>query len=356
MSPFKILHTADLHVGDSRSLPDYLVRQEKMLAEITRIAIDQEVDVVVIAGDVCDAKRMFEREKDMLLKWMVEHDRAGEKHDFWSIFMSGNHDEIESSYTHLRPHKILADYSMFKRTYVVEGQPQLIGPIKDQAWFAVLPAPTHRYEGEEINDTVAALRKSLIKKLEAKDKSIKDVYFVAMIHEAVDGAVNEIGTHRTRKGPTISQGIGVTYWALGDIHKPFQKILPNAWYPGSPIQHDFGDVSQERGVLVVDLDHPEDPKKVLVEGIVPLVTVTEVPREWPKDQIIRFEGKPQEISETVFPSNVVGFKPVVGDVKIMVNTEGDDLLDGIDEVFRDHRIPEELQESVVKVIREASIL
>jgi len=352
----KLLHTADLHIGDSRALPNYLDRQEKMLRQITEIAIREKVDAVVIAGDICDAKRMFEREKDMLLTWMIEHDRAGEKHDFWTVVMNGNHDEIEAGYTHLRGHRIMADYGMFHRTYVVEDKPQLVGAIKDKIWFAVLPAPSKRYEGDEINETVVTLRNSLIKKLESKGQKIEDVYFVAMIHEAVDGAINEIATHKIRKGPVISRNLGVTYWALGDIHKPFQQILPNAWYSGSPIQHDFGDVSQDRGVLIVDLDAPTKPKPVMITGITPLVTLTEVPKEWPKDQIIRFEGSSKAITETMFPANVVGFKPMVEDVKVVVNVEGDDLLEGLAEVFLDQKVPEDLQESVVGAIREAAAI
>jgi exonuclease SbcD len=353
-----ILHTADLHIGDSRNLPGYLERQEKMLAQITELAIDREVDLVVLSGDIFDAKYMKPREKDMFLRWLLDHDKAGRKHDFETVIENGNHDMIEEGYTHLRQHKIMADYGMLKSISIVEAEPRLLGPFKGTIWVAALPAG--QYKGEEINFAIASLRKRLDSKLEStKQTSMpgteQPVYFVAMVHEAILGATNELGTWMVKKGPTLDPELDVTYWALGDIHKPFQRVMDNAWYPGSPIQHDFGDTSVDRGVFIVDLENPTEPEPVLVKGITPLITLSAVPNEWPTDAIIRFEGSPDEIADTTFPDNVVGFNPVVeavdGAIEV-VELEGHDLLSDLPEVLIDQEVPADYHEDVLNEIKE----
>jgi DNA repair exonuclease SbcCD nuclease subunit len=348
-----LMHAADLHVGDSRNLPGYLDRQEKMLYQLTDICVRRKVDVAAFAGDLFDAKHMLDREKDMFLRWLVEHDRVAEKNGFYSVFMNGNHDEIEEGYTHLHKHKILMDYGLVHRTKVIESDPDIAGPFAGRIYVAAVPAK--HYVGDEINTVVAALRKSLDTKLEVKGVDPKSIYFVVMVHDSIVGAVNEARNWVCKKGPRLDPTLDVTYWALGDIHKPFQKVMPNAWYSGSPIQHEFGDKETERGVLVVDLDRPTEPEPVFVVGVTPLVTVSAVPEEWPADAIIRFEGTTQEISDTVFPTNVVGFKPVLDEdaVRAVVDTDGHDMLDGLPALLIEQSVPEDMQADVVAEIESA---
>lgn len=347
-----MLHTADLHIGDSRNLPKYLDRQRKMLYEITSLCVEREVDVAVYSGDLFDAKYMLPREKDMFLEWLIENDRAAKKHNFDVVMMNGNHDEIEEGYTHLRSHKIMADYGMLDHTVIVEDQPRVVGPFKDNIYVVVVPAKNYR--GEELNFTVEALYKKWHVDCEKRDLHPDALYIVAMVHEAIYGAVNETGDYKCKRGPKLDPDLPITYWALGDIHKPWQQIMPNAWYPGSPIQHEFGDLSPERGVLIVDLESPTEPEQVKLEGIIPLITVSHVPDEWPTDAIVRYEGTAEEIVDTIFPDNVVGFKPVIDDtIRAVVDTGGSDFLSDLSEVMVDQSVPEEHQDAVLAEIESA---
>lgn len=292
----------------------------------------------------------------MFLKWLIENDRSAARHDYHVVFENGNHDEIDAGYTHLRAHKILADYGLLKRTDIVEHDPRLLGPFKGTIWVAAIPSA--KYQGDEINFAVGALRKKLDAKLEAKQQSLPGVepppvYFVAMVHEAIAGVSTE-GGYQLKRGPTLDPGLPVTYWALGDIHMPFQRVLANAYYAGSPIQHDFGDLDSKRGVLIVDLTRPCEPNPFIFEGITPLITVSEVPKEWPEDAIVRFEGTAEEMVDVTFPDNVVGFKPVVSEtIRAVVETGDDDMLDGLSEALVDQQVPEDLQPEVVEAIRSA---
>ncbi len=339
-----ILHTADLHVGDSRNLPGYLDRQRAMLYGLTVAATSYGVRLMLICGDIFDSKYLRPRERDLLLEWLLHNDGAAERQGFDVIIQNGNHDELEDGYTHLRGYSLMAGDGRLRRTHVVESNPKMLGPF-DGTYVAVVPSGNYKNGG--LNDVVSALRTTLDMKLEAKGLS-RDYKVVAMVHEAIVGAVNELGNYRVPRGPRVDPGL-VDYWALGDIHKPYQQIAANAWYPGSPIQHDFGDLSPDRGCLVVDLDRPGDPIKHAIEGVVPLLTLEKIPAEWP-DAIVRYRGPALEIAETRFPDSVVSFDPVVEDSRVTIAPQAD-LLARLPEVLREH--PAELHTEITDEIESA---
>lgn len=72
----KFLHTADLHLGKIVSGVSMLTEQEFILAEITKIAQEEKVDALIVAGDLydravppADAVKVL---NDILVKWNVE--------------------------------------------------------------------------------------------------------------------------------------------------------------------------------------------------------------------------------------------------------------------------------------------
>lgn len=353
----KILHTADLHVGDSRNLPGYLERQRAMLYWLTEQAVHHDVDALLIAGDIFDAKHVLPRERDLFQEWLLDNDRASRDAEFITVMINGNHDEIESGYTHLHGPKRLMQRGVLTHTCVVELHARCL-EVKPGLHVACMPYAG--YKGGELSTAVRAFRRVLDLKAEKTGEPPR--YFVVMAHEALAGAYNETGTHKA-KGPVIDPSIpegqdGVTYWALGDIHKPYQQMAPNAWYSGSPIQHEFGDVSPERGALLVDLDDPCNPTRLQVEKVVPLVTLYDRPDVWPTDAIVRFEGTAEEIADTHFPGNVVAFKPLVevedrARQTVAIDLAGYALLDGLDDVLAEQSVPRERWEAVGETLRRA---
>jgi len=349
----KLLHVADLHIGDSRTLPNYLDRQRRMLDWIRRQAIEHDVDVLLVAGDVFDSKYVTARERDMFLEWLLHNDHDGEDNNYYTVMMSGNHDVIEAGYTHLHGLRMLVTHNALHTTSVIDSA-QLLN--FSTLYLAVLPYAN--YKGDELSTVVRSMRKSLDLKLEKIRpdiaQKIKSPYFVVMAHEAIAGALNEAGTYKAR-GPSIDTTLNVIYWALGDIHKPFQSVAPNAWYPGSPIQHDFGDISQTRGALLVDLDDPTNPTPLLIGSeVTPLITLYDIPEDWPTDAIVRYEGTPDEIAAQHFPENVIAFKPVVAPSQLQdaIDLDGYGMLDGIEEVM-DGLVPDDYQGSVVTYLKQA---
>ena len=292
-----LIHCADLHIGKSRKLPGYLARQDKMLSEIYRAAQEYSDGLVVIAGDVYDRLDLLPREKDLFVEHLCRADRAG----ITTIVVSGNHDMIDEDddgYTHLRAIKVIAEERRLRNTYVVETNPESFVPSKFPD-LTVIAVPSYYRQTKDVCRIVRAQIKA------QKEAGTLQRNVLAVVHETILGSRNDFGKRLgvdfgdPEHCVELDASIPVTYWALGDIHAP-QQIggVKNAWYCGAPIQHDFGDPG-DRGVLVVDLDDPTNPKLLELEGVKKLVSfvVTDqtTVQDIPTDAHVRLVGDRQHI-------------------------------------------------------------
>ena len=91
----KILQTGDIHVGECRSLANYLDRHKQVLDEITQVATQH--DFLIIAGDIFHTKTVSNEEKFLVDYWFS----ALEKLNISTFIVSGNHDHLYGSVTHL---------------------------------------------------------------------------------------------------------------------------------------------------------------------------------------------------------------------------------------------------------------
>lgn len=330
----RFVHTADLHVGKSRTLPDYLERQEIMLDGIYKVAADQGIKLVVMAGDIFESKNIRWEEQRVFIEKIFKYDP-----DFTTVICNGNHDELAAGASHMWLPAMIAENGGLKNTYIVDGESKIIE--LDDLEMAVIPVVHH-------NMTTEAL-KTEVEEMYGQVSTSKP--FVVMLHATISGANTDVG-YNISGGPRIPDLDFVDYWAVGDIHMS-QQIGEKAWYCGSPIQHNFGD-AQPKGVLVVEVAQGEEPTTELIEleGIKPLVTLTEQPEEWPTDCYIRYLGPLEGIIE--LPDNVIKTEGVAPEAKDdetedTVQVEfTDSLTEGLSEFLSAKGIPEEFQEEGVQ--------
>lgn len=91
--PAKLLHTADVHLGLSNAGLDGL--EERAFAKAMDLAIDADVDAVLIAGDLFDHARV----SDDLLAWTAKQlDRVQRP----VVLLVGNHDTLHDASVHDR--------------------------------------------------------------------------------------------------------------------------------------------------------------------------------------------------------------------------------------------------------------
>ena len=84
----KFMHTADWHVGKVLKGRDRLDEQREVLAEIAAIAEQQQVDAVLVAGDVYDTGAPSAQAQKLVVQTLLRLRRSGAE----VIVIAGNHD------------------------------------------------------------------------------------------------------------------------------------------------------------------------------------------------------------------------------------------------------------------------
>ena len=88
----KILHTADWHLGKKLENISRLSEQEKVLSEIVGIAEREEVDAVIIAGDLFDNYNPPAEATELFYQTLKQLSDNGQRA---VIAIAGNHDSPE---------------------------------------------------------------------------------------------------------------------------------------------------------------------------------------------------------------------------------------------------------------------
>jgi DNA repair protein SbcD/Mre11 len=291
----RFLHTADLHIGGTRFLPRFLERQEAMLDAIFDIAYDQDVDVVVVAGDVFDIPDPSPEERHLVQRKFLEYDAAG----YHILCIPGNHDLVNAQgETAIHYLAMLHAHGRFKNSTIVEHTAYV--KIRDTVFCLLCHRPGHFRK-----DSRRAVRDYHRSSIDTGASS-----FVVVCHETIQGSLTDArmkdGSHyRMKTGEEApDMTLPVTYWACGDIHK-HQAVGSKAFYSGSPVQTKFDD-DWPKGVLIVDTDDPEHPKFVPV----PSNQLVKAGKDdiVPKGAFVKLKVRDaQELSSMELPENVVKF-------------------------------------------------
>jgi DNA repair protein SbcD/Mre11 len=333
----RFLQTADWHIGKSRNLPGYLDRQEQMARQIFEIASKEGVDALLIAGDIYDHPDLYDIERNLFLGLLLEYD---DSLGIPVIIINGNHCMIgRGDSTALHYLKILEEQKRFLNAKIVELEPEIF-TIASLGHFVLIPYNYYASVSFKL-----AVEKEL-------NKIQDNLPIIVACHECINGAVTDTGWRASHRFLDIPSNSKVTYWALGDVHKR-QSIQPNAWYSGSPIQHTFGDAPNDKGVLIVDTDDPTNPKYIELQGIKPLLTLTEVPDKWP-DAYVRIIGL-KEVPRNL-PDNVIYTTSDIApeaSIKAEVIAPVDNLLEGLPEILVTRGVNSKDQKEAIAMATEA---
>src|SRR3954453_12328371 len=84
----RFLHTSDWHVGKTLKGRNRLEEQKAVLAEIVQVAVDQEVDAVLVAGDLYENAAPTADAQKLVVRSLLRLARAGIE----VVVIAGNHD------------------------------------------------------------------------------------------------------------------------------------------------------------------------------------------------------------------------------------------------------------------------
>lgn len=254
----KILHTADWHVGKTLGGRSRADEHEAVLDEITLLAREREVDLIVVAGDLFDTAAPSPDAERIVYQALLG--LSGVAH---TIVIPGNHDN-ERRLNAVAP--LFAHSNVTAQAFLAPECLQHTAADGTPVRIALLPWLSQRYvvkadqlmakDADEHSGTYAERMKRIISSLTAGFS---------------DDAVNLVVGHVTVAGAALGGGERTAqtifdYWVdptvfpaaahavlLGHIHKAQKMSGPcPIHYCGSPLQLDFGDVQDTKQVLIVE--------------------------------------------------------------------------------------------------------
>ena len=259
----KILHTADWHVGKVLKNQPRFDEHVAALGDLVRIANDEDVDVVVVAGDLFETATPNPQAQGLVMTTLLRLRGEGRQ----VVVLAGNHDSQRLVDDVYRP--VLGELGIH-----VVGMPKrpdrggtltLTTRSGEVAKVAVLPFLSYRF----------AVRAAEVMLHESSDHALDyarkiGAFLNVLTADFADDTVNIVTTHGTvlggRRGggerdvqtllgyelPPAVFPASAHYAALGHLHR-YQEIdgqCPIA-YSGSPIALDFGEEANESVALVV---------------------------------------------------------------------------------------------------------
>jgi DNA repair exonuclease SbcCD nuclease subunit len=290
------------------------------LDEVTSRAVEAGCEIAILAGDILDRPKPTVQEMRFAADWLQS---LADKMDCYVT--SGNHKDISANLTVLHAFESLMAHPRLHWRLACE--------TIDEPWGRTLWCP-HQYTSQ------------LQERIDS-DPTIE--YVVA--HYAHKGAVFENG-YAGIKGWDIKYPARLKQVFLGDIHAR-QKVAPNAWYPGSPLQLNFGE-SGAKGLDVYDSESGER-KQVLLKAAAPLLTV-DVTKEIPNFMaraIYRVRASRHFIDHD-FPENVVsvilrgGVEKPEDDKPLTDQIDFGDPLAGIDRVLDRNKCEPDLRAECIE--------
>ena len=265
----RLIHLGDLHLGKSLGDFDLIEDQRYILDRILEIVDKNNIDGVLIAGDVYDRAIPSEAATNLLdyfLKSLAERNVK-------TFMISGNHDSDDrlnygSSLFAANQIYISAQFkgSLYKQTVNDEFGEVNIYLLP----FVKASQVRHFYPEEKIENYDAAVR-TILKHTDIDYEKRN----VIVAHQFVAGKGTDPELGGSEGAGTLSVGMvekisydcfdGFDYAALGHIHSPQSVGREEVRYSGSPLKYSLSEVNNDKSVPMITLGDKGDVKIELLK-------------------------------------------------------------------------------------------
>lgn len=250
----KLLHTSDWHLGlGIRGGVSYAEDQRYAIEGICRIAEEEKVDGILLAGDVFD-KSIASSEAVRLWDGIITNICGKMKIPVYMI--AGNHDGPErlSQYRGL-----LSDSGLFIAGALEENACVINRGDVDIYLLPWISTDKVRCVYPDSADDVASMEDAFAVVLDRYRKQfVKGHKNILVAHAYIVDAQTSVSDRAAEVGRATAVAScvfdGFDYVALGHLHGP-QDITENIRYSGSPMAYAFGnEEKQTKSVTIVDTD------------------------------------------------------------------------------------------------------
>ena len=260
----KLLHTGDWHVGKVLKGMSRAEEHSAVLAEMVDVADREQVDAVLVAGDVFESAAPPPEAQRVAWKTLLDLRETGAE----VFVIAGNHDNAEA-FEALRPVFSSAGVHMLGRPARPDqgGVVEVVTRAGEPLRVAALPFCSQRsiVRAEQLMSMDAS-------ELAGEYSERVNRLIGSLVGTFTTDAVNVVLTHAYVLGGRLGGGerdaqtvndyavratgfpAGASYVALGHLHR-FQQIPGPCpiHYAGSPIAVDFGEERDDKGVALVEL-------------------------------------------------------------------------------------------------------
>jgi exonuclease SbcD len=269
----RILHTGDWHLGKKLEGRSRIGEQALFLEELEQICIRENIDIIIIAGDIYDSPNPSVEAEKLYYESLKKLSNQGKRA---VIIISGNHDsgdKLLSSDAFAREFGILIfgkplekkDCGFYGKFEVVEAYEGAILLKKgtEELFVNALPYPSERTLNEvwdrDAKESYSEKIGDILKKSHSYKK--EGTKSVIVSHLFTLGAENEGSEREIELGGAmafdLSKCPNCDYIALGHIHRPMEFKKYNCCYAGSPLEFRVSENKFDKAVFVKDLDTME---------------------------------------------------------------------------------------------------
>lgn len=250
----KILHTSDWHIGRTFHSHSTLAHLRTVLAALAAAVREQNIDVVLIAGDVFDSAMPSAESMTLLQDTFRDIREAGAA----IVLTSGNHDSVtrlgfHAEWIRLANIHVLTQHRSLDEPVTLSDEH---GPVHFYGIPYLEPALLrHDYPGVELRSHEQALRFAM-ERINA-DRQRRGGRSVVLSHcftadvQASAGVERDITSGGLDLVPA-SVFDGPDYVALGHIHGR-KQLTPRVRYSGAPLHYSFAETDKRRGGWLVEL-------------------------------------------------------------------------------------------------------
>lgn len=267
----KFLHTADWHIGRRLHGFDLSDEQQNAFDQIEQIAQQEQVDGIIIAGDLYDRRLPAETSVAMVDEMLQKLNLT----DHLPIYaISGNHDSATRLATGTPWFKAT---NLYLHTYLSQAfKPVEVGDTQLFLCPYFEPFDAQQYFNDEslqhLDQAFARVVTEMKQQFDPAKKHVLVAHFFAAGSSTTDSETN-LTVGGLAAVPTDLLG-DFDYVALGHLHGKDALQLPTARYSGSPVKFSLSEASQKKGVWLVDTD--QTPVQLTFKAITPIHDVKQI--------------------------------------------------------------------------------
>ena len=246
----RFVHVGDLHLGKVIHQNSLLEIQRELLFELLSYMDNEDIRLLVIAGDVYDRYIPSQEAVNLLDEFLSE---ATMTYHIEVLMISGNHDSADRLHF---ASSLLQKEGLFIETYLKE---ELAYVEKDNVRFYLMPfaKPSqikHMYDLETMPTYQEAFEIYLSH--QSLDKSYKNIMITHQFvgHSSITSDSEMPMSVGGSEVLSASLFDDFDYVALGHLHAPQAVTRETMRYSGSLMRYSFDETSQKKSITIVDTD------------------------------------------------------------------------------------------------------